>query len=114
MSERDVRALLPLRPRVFGILLALAEGPRHGYGIMRELSDKAGTGLPLGPGTLYRTLKEMQHAGLITTTGGPPEESDGPPRRYYQLTGFGKRAAVAEAGRMRALVSRAGRVLQES
>ena len=112
MIERDVPALLPLRPRVFGILLALAAGPRHGYGIMRELQDEAGKGLPLGPGTLYRTLKEMQQAGLITTTGGPTEESDGPPRRYYQLTGFGKRVAVAETGRMRGLVSRAGRVLE--
>jgi PadR family transcriptional regulator PadR len=70
--------------------------------------------LPLGPGTLYRTLKQMQRAGLITASGGPTDESEGPPRRYYQLTGFGRRAAVAEAGRMRALVSRAGRLLQES
>jgi DNA-binding PadR family transcriptional regulator len=114
MSERDVRALLPLRPRVFGILLALAEGPRHGYGIMRELSDEAGAGWMLGPGTLYRTLKEMQQAGLITATSGPTEESDGPPRRYYQLTGFGKRVAVAEAGRMRGLVSRAVLLLGNS
>lgn len=111
MIERDVGALLPLRPRVFGILLALAEGPRHGYGIMRELSDEAGQGL-LGPGTLYRTLKEMQQAGLITAAGGPTDASDGPPRRYYTLTGFGKRVAAAEAGRMRALVMRAGRVLE--
>jgi DNA-binding PadR family transcriptional regulator len=111
MTDRDVLALLPLRPRVFGILLALAEGPRHGYGIMRELHDEAGEGWLLGPGTLYRTLKEMQQGGLITATAGPGEESDGPPRRYYQLSGFGKRVAAAEAGRMRALVSRAGRIL---
>jgi DNA-binding PadR family transcriptional regulator len=99
---------------VFGILLILAEGPRHGYGIMRELRDEAGKGLPLGPGTLYRTLKQMQRAGSSTASGGPTDESHGPPRRYYQLTGFGDGAAMAEPGRMGALVSRAGRLLHES
>lgn len=110
MTERDVRQVLPLRPRIFAILLALAEGPRHGYGLMRELQDDAGEPVLLGPATLYRTLKQLQDDGMITSAEGPPEESDGPPRRYYELSGFGRRVAEAEASRMRGLVARAERL----
>lgn len=111
MSEPDVRALLPLRPRVFAILLALAGEPRHGYGLMRELQEAPGEQWLLGPATLYRTLKQLEGDGLIAGADGPGEESDGPPRRYYALTGFGRRVAAAEAERMRGLVARAAAVL---
>jgi DNA-binding PadR family transcriptional regulator len=107
MTERRIESLLPIRPRVFAILLVLAEGPRHGYGIMRALSAAPGEHWSLGPGTLYRTLKEMQRQRLISSTEGPGEESDGPPRRYYELTPFGRGVAGAEAKRMAQLVARA-------
>jgi DNA-binding PadR family transcriptional regulator len=110
MTERDARRLLPLRPRTFAILLALGEGPRHGYGLMRALQEAPGEQWLLGPATLYRTLKEMQGAGLIAASDGPGEESEGPPRRYYRLTGFGRRVAQAESDRMGALVARAVRL----
>lgn len=107
MTEQRVERLLPVRPRVFSILLVLAAGPRHGYGIMRELQESTSPGWLLGPATLYRTLKEMQRHGLIESTEGPDEDSDGPPRRYYELTPLGKRVAGAEAQRMAELVARA-------
>lgn len=110
MTEPDVRALLPVRPRTFAILLALAEGPKHGYGLMRELQEARDGRWLLGPATLYRTLKQMQEEGLIVSADGPGAESDGPPRRYYELSGFGRRVAEAEASRMRNLVLRAGRL----
>jgi DNA-binding PadR family transcriptional regulator len=105
MTERDAGRLLPLRPRVFAILLALAESPLHGYGLMRKLSEDGEGGL-LGPGTLYRLLKEMQADGLIIATTAGSSESDGPPRRYYTLSGFGRRVARAEGERMERLVLR--------
>ncbi|NOT07229.1 MAG: helix-turn-helix transcriptional regulator [Gemmatimonadales bacterium] len=111
MSDRDPAGRLPVRPRVFAILLSLAEGPRHGYGLMRELQETPAERWLLGPATLYRTLKEMEEEGLIAETEGPVEESDGPPRKYYRLTGFGRRVANAETERMRALVVRAGGLL---
>jgi len=112
MTERDTDRLLPLRPRIFAILLELAEGPRHGYALMRVLHEgAAGERWLLGPATLYRTLKQMLGDGLITSTEGPGDESEGPPRRYYKLSGFGKRVTAAEAERMRALVERAGVLL---
>ena len=105
MTEPEIARLLPLRPRVFAILLALAEHPMHGYGLMRTLSD-AGEGWLLGPGTLYRLLKEMQQDGLIVTAPGETRAADGPPRRNYMLSGFGRRVAVAEGNRMEKLVAR--------
>ena len=114
MSEPDVQAFLPLQARVFAILLLLAEGPRHGYAVMRELKEGAQERFLLGPATLYRTLKEMQGDGLITSVARESGESDGPPRRYYQLSGFGRRVAAAEAARMRGLVRRAGELLPGS
>jgi DNA-binding PadR family transcriptional regulator len=95
-----------LRPRVFAILLALAEGPRHGYGLMQTLQEDPTEQWLLGPATLYRTLKEMQEEGLITSTDGPDEGSGGPPRRYYRLTAAGRRSGAAEAARMAALARR--------
>ena len=110
MSDVPSRAAAPLRPRVFAILLALAEGPRHGYGLMQVLQDDPTEAWLLGPATLYRTLKEMQDQGLITSADGPDEESGGPPRRYYRLTAPGRRAGAAEAARMASLANRWGRV----
>ena len=107
MTERDVKSRLPVPPRTFAILLALAEEPKHGYRLMRELQENPIEQWLLGPATLYRTLKQMQEDGLITSTGGRDQESDGPPRRYYALTGFGRRVGEAEAARMRGLVARA-------
>lgn len=107
MTERDVKALLPVPPRTFAILLALAEEPKHGYRLMRELQENPVEQWMLGPATLYRTLKQMEGEGLITATEGRGEESDGPPRRYYALSGFGRRVGQAEASRMRGLVARA-------
>jgi len=112
MTERDAARLLPLRPRVFAILLALAESPLHGYGLMRKLSED-GTGPLLGPGTLYRLLKEMQAEGLIVASTAGPGDSDGPPRRYYTLSGFGRRVARAEGERMERLVVKAEMLLSE-
>jgi DNA-binding PadR family transcriptional regulator len=99
----DVTRHLPMKPRDFEILLALAREPKHGYGIMQELRAR----WLLGPGTLYRILKEMATAGLVEAGELEEQESDGPPRRYYRLTGLGRRVAAAEANRMAELVARA-------
>jgi DNA-binding PadR family transcriptional regulator len=107
MTDRDVKPQLPVPPRTFAMMLALAEEPKHGYRLMRELQENPVEQWMLGPATLYRTLKQMETEGLITATEGPGEESDGPPRRYYALSEFGRRVAAAEAVRMSGLVARA-------
>ncbi len=95
----------PLHPRTFAILLALAGEPRHGYGLMVDLQQDPTERWFLGPATLYRTLREMETAGLISEAAGP-DDTGGAPRRYYALTPLGRRAGAREAARMSALASR--------
>jgi DNA-binding PadR family transcriptional regulator len=97
-----------LTPAAFHILLALADGERHGYGIMQEvLAFTAGT-LRLGPGTLYGTIGRLLAAGLIAESSERPDPKlDDERRRYYRLTPAGRRAATAEAQRLARLVAAA-------
>lgn len=106
MSDRERAPAESLRPRVFAILLALAEAPRHGYGLMQALQQDTSERWLLGPATLYRTLKEMERLGLIASAEGPDGASGGPPRRYYRLTAHGRRVGGAEAARMAEIAAR--------
>lgn len=104
--ERDPEAMLPLTPAVFHILLALADGERHGYGIMQEIMRRTDGKVRMGPGTLYGSIKRMLAEGLIQESGMRPDPSlDDERRRYYRLTDFGLRVTQAEAQRLAQLVS---------
>ncbi len=108
MTSSEPAGLLPLRQLVFDFLLLLNDRERHGYGLMQEHNSRGGSQV-LGPGTLYRTLKEMQSKGLIESVEreGENEVTGGPDRRYYRITSFGRQVAAAEAARMAALVGQA-------
>ncbi len=93
----------PLRPVVFEILLILNGGDQHGYGIMMQVNERMNRRAILGPGTLYRTLKELRESGWLEHADAPSGEDAR--RQYYRLTQVGKRAAAAEARRMAELVS---------
>jgi DNA-binding PadR family transcriptional regulator len=97
----------PLGAREFEILVTLVAGPKHGYAIMRELREQGTGGRVLGPGTLYRLLKELVQRGWITAVTAASGGSEGPPRRVYRLTALGQRMVSAEAERLAALVERA-------
>ena len=100
-----VERLLPLTPAVFQILLALSDGERHGYGIMREIAERAHGRMRMGPGTLYGSIKRMLDDGLIEESGERPDPSlDDQRRRYYRVTPFGEQVARAEAERLTGLV----------
>jgi len=102
---RDPETLLPLTPAVFHILLALADGERHGYGIMQEVALRTEGKLRMGPGTLYGSIKRMLADGLIMESGERPDPAlDDERRRYYRLTEFGHRVAQAEAERLMQLL----------
>jgi DNA-binding PadR family transcriptional regulator len=83
----------PLSPTVLHILLALAEGARHGYSIKQEAESRSEGAVRLGPGTLYEAIQRLQDAGLIRETGGDGDPINGQEaqRRYYALTARGKR-----------------------
>src|SRR5215468_9890809 len=100
--------LLPLTPPVFHIMLALTEGERHGYAIMREVAEETAGALQLGPGTLYGCLKRMLAAGLVEESDARPDAAaDDERRRYYRLTDLGQRVVRAEAERLARAVAAA-------
>ena len=102
-------SFLPLTPAAFSILLALAGGEKHGYAIMREIAASSAGALRVGPGTLYRSIKQLLVAGMIEASGDRPDPAlDDERRRYYRITAFGRRVAQAEAVRLARLVSQAG------
>ncbi len=101
----DFRDLLPLRPVDFLVLLMLAQGDRHGYGIMQDVEAHTHGEVLLEAGSLYRTIRRLQEQGLLTESGRRPSaDRDDERRRYYRLTSVGRRVVSAEADRLRALV----------
>jgi len=91
-----------LRPAAFHILLALSRAPLHGLGIADEVERATDGTMSLGPGTLYRTLKEVTASGLIGDAS-PPAGAD-PRRRYYRLTPAGRTRLAEEAGHLARIV----------
>jgi DNA-binding PadR family transcriptional regulator len=92
-----------LTPAVFHVLLALAPGERHGYGILKDVLEQTSGEVRLGPGTLYGTLQRLMTLGWVEETTGKSSAPD-ERRRYYRLTRLGKRALEGEVERMDALV----------
>lgn len=105
LDSKSVNDATPLTPAVFHILLALAGGRKHGYAIMKEVAADGGGLLRMGPGTLYGSLQRMTAAGLVEETedaaGSDTDEDEDERRRYYRLTGAGRRALGSELARLR-------------
>jgi len=107
MSGKDpgVDDLLPLPPATFHVLLALAQGDRHGYGIILDAAASTDGALRLSAGTLYRSIQRMLEQGLVVETRDrPAPDQDDERRRYYRITPFGTAVARAEARRLTQLV----------
>jgi DNA-binding PadR family transcriptional regulator len=104
----DIKALLPLQPTTFHILLSLTDEDRHGYAIILEVARRTQGELKLSAGTLYRSIQRMLETGLVVETRTrPAPEMDDERRRYYRITPLGKAVAEAEAGRLRDLLKMA-------
>ncbi len=100
-----VDTFLPLKTNWFHILLSLAAGEQHGYGIMQEVFERSSGKIRLWPATLYGTLKRLIEAGLIEESDErPAPELDDARRRYYKLTRLGKNVLDAETARLEELV----------
>jgi DNA-binding PadR family transcriptional regulator len=107
-DQSDAAHLTPLAPAVFHILLCLGDGERHGYALKREIAQRTGGKLKLGPGVLYGSINKMLELGLIEESADRPDPHlDDERRRYYRITAYGRKAAQAEAVRMRELVQMA-------
>jgi len=110
----------PLSSATLHILLALAGGNLHGYGIIKEVTRNSDGHYRLGPGTLYDNLKKLMDAGLVadaaTTSSSKrkPVSSKEDDRRFYTLTRDGKNALAAEVDRLQSVVREAKLRLQEA
>lgn len=99
---------LPLTPAVLEIMVALGNEERHGYAIMRELRRRTDGVRPLAPPTLYRSLKQMEQRGWVAQSEERPKPGvDDQRRRYYRLTEYGRRVALAEVERLEGMVGAA-------
>jgi DNA-binding PadR family transcriptional regulator len=105
MTDPEAVSFIPLKTQWFHILLSLASGEQHGYGIMQEVLDRTNGKLRLWPATLYGSIKRLIEAGLIEESDErPAPELDDARRRYYRLTSLGKRVLDAECERLQELV----------
>ena len=109
-TDRDrIDAQLPLRRIEFHILLSLAAGERHGYGIIQDIEARGDASVP-DVGTMYRALARMVESGLIEAAAAPRGSDVGDERRnYYRITDLGRQVATAEARRLESL-TRAARI----
>jgi DNA-binding PadR family transcriptional regulator len=89
-----------ITPLTYHILLALADGDRHGYAIIKEIEASHGADAAPSTGALYLALQRMEDEGLVAETTARPKTGDDARRRYYRLTRSGRAAAVAESGRL--------------
>src|SRR4026209_285755 len=111
MKDHDsaaVRGQLPLTPIVLPLLLALADGDKHGYAIIKEVRKRTSGEVELGASSLYSVLKRLLAECLVSETAERPDPAlDDERRRYYRLTRFGRDVAIAELRRLESLFSQA-------
>lgn len=95
-------------PAMFNVLLALVDGEKHGYAILKEVEEQTQGEVRLSTGTLYGIIKRLLAEGLIAESRTrPAAEMDDSRRRYYRVTEAGREVAAAEAVRMEKLIARA-------
>jgi len=104
-ATRTPDSLLPLKPVVFQVLLSLVDGERHGYALVQDIAERTAAKIDLEPGNLYRVLKSMLEEGVIEESERrPAPDRDDERRRYYRMTAFGRKVAMAEAARLDRIV----------
>ena len=96
-----------LTPLTYSILVALADAPRHGYGIIKEIEERTGSGSAPSTGALYLALQRMEAAGLIEEAKKRAGPADDARRRYWSLTREGREVARAESRRLVAVLASA-------
>jgi DNA-binding PadR family transcriptional regulator len=115
MAPTSPEQFLPLKPDGFYVLFVLLRGERHGYAIMREAAERSNGRVELQAGALYRLLRRLLDDGLVAESQRrPAADADDERRRYYRITGLGKRVIAADADRMAALAEAAHAALRGS
>lgn len=109
----DPDAYLPLTPAEFQVLVALADGEKHGYAIGKEVTRRTEGQVQLRAATLYTVIKRFLADDLIEESSARPDPAlDDERRRYYRLSDRGRKVAVAEAHRLEKTVAQARQKLK--
>lgn len=98
----DPVSFLPLTPHQFHILLALVDGPLHGYAVIQEVDRRTDGAMRLGTGTLYTAIARLALLELVAEAGSEDDR-----RRFYRLTPLGRSVLRAETARLETLVRHA-------
>ena len=107
-NEEISASRMPVTSAMFNVLLALVDGEKHGYAILKEVTEQTQGEVRLSTGTLYGIIKRLLAEGLIAESRTrPAAEMDDSRRRYYRVTQTGRELAAAEAVRMEKLIARA-------
>ena len=93
-----------LTPASLHVLLSLADGKRHGYGIKLDVEERTNGALRLGAGTLYEAIHRIERNGWIEEAGSTEKGGRGKPRKYYRLTKQGRSRLKEELERLRDIV----------
>jgi DNA-binding PadR family transcriptional regulator len=96
--------MTPLAPRDLLILAALAEGPVHGYGIIKAVEERSNGDVLLDPANLYRCLRRMYADGWIDEI--KPDRDDR--RRTFRITARGRNILRDEVQRLGSLLRSLG------
>ncbi len=101
---------LPLPDLALHVLIALAEGDLHGWGIIKRISELTKGRTRPSSGSLYLSMAKLEKRGLVTDAAHRPDDTEDSRRRYYTLTPLGRRVLVAEAARLSGLMRHAKRL----
>lgn len=109
IHQQDPAEALPLTEATTLIMLSLADEPKHGYAIMKDVEALSEGRVKLSTGTLYGALSRLLDQGWIARWEGEQDEADTPgrPRKTYTLTHVGRRVLEAEIARLDAIVTAA-------
>ena len=108
MSRVNIQTYLPLSAAEFQVLVALADGEKHGYAIGKEVARRTNGQVQLRAATLYTVIKRLLEDGLIDESSARPDPAlDDERRRYYRLSERGRKVAVAESERLEETVRQA-------
>ena len=91
----------PLAPRDFLVLAVLADGPQHGYGIIKAVEERSSHDVLLDPANLYRSLRRMQAGGWIEETRRNGADDR---RRTFRITAHGRAILTSEVSRLESLL----------
>lgn len=105
-TDRVIDHHLPLKPEVLSILMALAQGPHHGYGVMQSVKERSEGRRSLHTGPFYRHLRRLMDDDLVEELDGVPRGVKDDARRgpYYALSRLGRVVLVAECSRLEGIV----------